>query len=403
VTVRKRILFVGEAVSLAHIGRPLTLAASLDPARYDIHFAWDARYAGLAEVPGTSFHPLRTIASSQFLDALDAGAQTYTAADFAAYIEAERALYAEVKPDLIVADFRLTVAVSGEQAGIPQATLVNAYWSPYAIHNSYEPVGEPARLKARRQLGALKRSLLGGQPPSNDPETAALNEARQGIGLKPLKDWYEIACTGTYTLYAEPPDLIPMRRLPASHRFIGPVLWAPDPPEALWWNSWDPSRPIIYVTLGSTGAAGCVAEIVRQLAELPISVLVSTAGRVELSDVAANVFVADYLPGLECARLASVAVCNGGSGTAYQAVANATPVVGLWTNPDQQLSMKVLAQAGAGLSHPAAELAAETVQALVGRALEDPDLRQGAARLAKQFAGYDSGVLFNRFLDRALS
>ena len=254
-TVRKRILFVGEAVSLAHIGRPLTLAASLDPARYDIHFAWDARYAGLAEVPGTSFHPLRTIASSQFLDALDAGAQSYTAADFAAYIEAERALYAEVKPDLIVADFRLTVATSGEQVGIPQVTVVNAYWSPYAIHNSYEPLGEPARLKARRQLGALKRSLLGGQPPSNDPETVALNEARQGMGLKPLKDWYEIACTGTYTLYAEPPDLFPMRRLPASHRFIGPVLWAPDLPEAPWWNSWDPSRPIIYVTLGSTGAS----------------------------------------------------------------------------------------------------------------------------------------------------
>jgi UDP:flavonoid glycosyltransferase YjiC (YdhE family) len=36
---RKKILFVAEAVTLAHVGRPLALAQMLDRQRYDVHFA----------------------------------------------------------------------------------------------------------------------------------------------------------------------------------------------------------------------------------------------------------------------------------------------------------------------------------------------------------------------------
>ncbi len=114
-------------------------------------------------------------------------------------------------------------------------------------------------------------------------------------------------------------------------------------------------------------------------------------------------FVADYLPGLECARLASVVVCNGGSATAYQGIANGTPVVGLWTNPDQELTMRILEQAGAGFSHPAAGLEAGTVKTLVQRALDEPAIRKGANKLSKDFADHDARLQFIRFVDEALA
>lgn len=41
---RRRILFVAEAVTLAHVVRPFALAQSLDPSRYEVHFACDPRY-----------------------------------------------------------------------------------------------------------------------------------------------------------------------------------------------------------------------------------------------------------------------------------------------------------------------------------------------------------------------
>ena len=37
--MRRRILFVAEAVTLAQVVRLVTLARALDPARYDVHFA----------------------------------------------------------------------------------------------------------------------------------------------------------------------------------------------------------------------------------------------------------------------------------------------------------------------------------------------------------------------------
>jgi UDP:flavonoid glycosyltransferase YjiC (YdhE family) len=194
--------------------------------------------------------------------------------------------------------------------------------------------------------------------------------------------------------------MFPMRPLPDSHVFLGPVLWAPDIPRPSWWNRWETEQPSIYVTLGSTGAADTLPTIVGEIAELPLNVLVATAGRLMLSDTPSNVYVADYLPGLECARLARAVVCNGGSATAYQGIANGRPVVGLWTNPDQELTTRILQQQGAGLSHPAAKLEPGMAQELGRQAVMEGKLAKGAEKLAERFAAYDAGVLFNRFLDR---
>jgi hypothetical protein len=51
-SLRRRILFVGEAVTLAHIVRPVVLAQALDPAQYAITLACDDRYLKLfGELP----------------------------------------------------------------------------------------------------------------------------------------------------------------------------------------------------------------------------------------------------------------------------------------------------------------------------------------------------------------
>jgi len=44
---RMRILFMAEAVTLAHVARPAVLAQGLNPSDYEVHFAWDPRFANL--------------------------------------------------------------------------------------------------------------------------------------------------------------------------------------------------------------------------------------------------------------------------------------------------------------------------------------------------------------------
>lgn len=63
---RRRILFVAEAVTLAHVVRPFALAQSLDPSRYEVHFACDPRYNQLLGPLPFRHHAIHTIPSERF-------------------------------------------------------------------------------------------------------------------------------------------------------------------------------------------------------------------------------------------------------------------------------------------------------------------------------------------------
>lgn len=402
---RKRILFIGEGVSLAHITRPMVLAGTLDQSRYDVHLASDPRYEAMARtIEGATFHPLPSISPQAWLSVVEKPGQTYSDETIAQYLENEIRLYDAVKPDFIVVDTRWTVSTSAEHRRIPYAQLVNAQWSPYAEHNIYEPIDNPVRLfarRARQKVRAVRRALLGQPPPPDDLDAIAFNKGRRRYGLKPLHDFYQFVCRGDWVLYAEAPGIFPIRPLPPSHIFIGPVLWSPDVKLPDWWGTWDPAKPIVYLTPGSTGQATSVPEVVREIAGLPVTVLVATAGRVDLGETPPNVLATDYLPGIECAKLAALVIFNGGSATGFQALSAGTPVLGLWTNPDQMVSMSLLEGAGAGLAAPATTTGAAEIRALAERILNEPSFKAKAGEIAAKFAAYDAKANFARFIDDA--
>ncbi len=129
---KKTILFVAEAVTLAHFGRMMTLARSLDPAKYRIVVASDPRYLSLEQPFPFDFKPIWTIPGTQFTRALAKGKVVYGTKTLARYIDDDLQLLATIKPDLVVGDFRLSLAVSAPLAAVPYAAVVNAYWSPFA-------------------------------------------------------------------------------------------------------------------------------------------------------------------------------------------------------------------------------------------------------------------------------
>ena len=128
---RKTILFVAEAVTLAHVGRPLALAGALDARRYDVHFACAPGHQAMLAGGALTYWPITSIPGAQFLAALAAGRPVYDEATLRRYVEDDRRLLAEVRPDLVVGDFRLSLSVSARLARVPYVTVSNAYWSPY--------------------------------------------------------------------------------------------------------------------------------------------------------------------------------------------------------------------------------------------------------------------------------
>jgi len=222
---------------------------------------------------------------------------------------------------------------------------------------------------------------------------------RSGRGLPALGDLLHVLTDGTYVLYPDVPELAPTVELPSNHRYLGPVLWEPPAELSPEWPGGS-GRPVVYVTLGSSGPSHLLADIVSQLGRLPVQLLVATAGRVRLGTVPSSVLVADFLPGSAAVERASAVVTNGGTSSGYQALSRGRPVLGVPWNLDQLLASQTIESAGAGSSVRASrrgvrELAHRVEAALAG------EWAAGAERARAALARLDGRTRFLEFVRHA--
>lgn len=396
-TRRKRILFFAEAVTLAHVTRPLVLAGALDTSRYDIHFACTDGYDWLLESSGFSRWSINSISPEQFMHALATGSRLYDFKTLSSYVEDDLRVLDAVSPDLVVGDFRLSLAVSAPLREVPYVALANAHWSPYAISGFPLPEHPMVPIFGVTVANAMFQMV---RPAVFAYHGMPMNRLRRRHGLAPLGDLRRVYTHGDYTLYTDVPELIPTNNdRPANHRYIGPVLWSPEVPSPDWWGSLDPHKPCIYVTLGSSGKADLLPAVVEALGQLPVTAMVATAGRQELGQVPDNIHVSDYLPGQDAARRADLVICSGGSATAYQALSEGVPVLGIAANMDQYLTMNGICAAGAGRLIRAGQTNAKAVYESVKDLLGDEKYRHAARQIAEQFRQYDAPTRFCSFIE----
>lgn len=71
------------------------------------------------------------------------------------------------------------------------------------------------------------------------------------------------------------------------------------------------------------------------LAGLSATAIAATAGGGLGQTPPLNVYIADYLPGIEAATRSKLVICNGGSPTSQPALATGMPVLGTASNMDQ--------------------------------------------------------------------
>jgi UDP:flavonoid glycosyltransferase YjiC (YdhE family) len=395
---KQRVLFVPEAVTLAHVARLVSLAKSLDPTYYDICFASDPRYNNLLghlPFPVTDVH---TIPPAQFFSALNRGTPIYRIADLSGYVAKELDLFENFRPDVVVGDFRLSLDVSTKIYGVPYITVTNAYWSPYA--ELRYPVPD---ITLTRIFGVkIAQTLFDWtRPVAFHIHSVPLNQVRQKYGLPRLRaDLRHIYTHADYTLYADVAEIVPTQRLPENHHFIGPIAWSPANVLPEWWNNLPASRPIIYVTLGSSGQSSLLPQILEAAADLPVTVIAATAGRVVAGAAPENAYVADFLPGDQAAKISNIVVCNGGSPTSYQGLAAGKPIVGIANNLDQYLNMSLIEAAGAGRLLRSGRISVPLIRETVRQILDNPDMMNRAQELKSVIASYSAPTRFANILDQ---
>lgn len=377
---RTRVLFFAEAVTLAHVARPVALGRSLDSDQYEVVIACPQRYAPFAQSPRWRLESLESIPPEQFNAALARGSPVYDSATLRRYAEEDLALFDRVAPDLVVGDFRLSLSASARVAGIPYLTIANAYWSPDyrgAFPLPVLPMTRVLPLPVARQLFSAFRPLAFGA------HCRPMNRLRAGFGLPGFgNDLRRVYTDADHHLVPDIESLYPLERSSRSHSFLGALAWSPPVEKPDWWDGVAAqNRPIVYVTLGSSGSARVLQRVLDALSGQPISVIASSAGASRAIRVPVNAKVADYLPGEEAAARSALVVCNGGSLGTQQGLAAGVPVLGIASNMDQFFNMEPLVRQGAARLLRADRLTDDRIRDACRFLLTSTSAREAAARV----------------------
>lgn len=400
-TRRPRVLFVAETVTLAHAARPYVLANTLADSPYDVHMAWSPRYESLFGERAFVEHEIESISSEAFMQSLAKGRPIYDADTLRRYVKDDLRLLDQVKPDIVIGDMRLSLSISARLWNVPYVSLANAYWSPFAnVRYTIPQIPLTGMLGVRTAQWFFDRtrSFVFRQ------HAKPMNKVRHEYGLPPVEgDMRNVYVDADQVWYVDVPGQTAMSDLPASHQFLGPLSWAPALELPSWWSQVPRDRPIVYVTMGSSGRANLLPVILRSLANLPVTVIAATAGKSLSMDQPANAFVTDYLPGDLANDIALLAIGNGGSPITQQALTYATPVLGIPSNLDQHLNMDGIVACNAGRSVRAEHVNVQRIQQVVAAMLQDESLKQGAAMFCDEIRRFPTQERFKTLLGKVLA
>jgi len=393
----RRILFVAEAVTLAHVGRMFSLANMVDRSKYTPLLAWHPRYNRLLGDLKDEFYPIHSITTEEFVEKLRTAKPVYDLRTMEIYVAWELEVFREARPDAVVGDFRLSLATSSQIAGIPYVNVVNAHWSPFAKPRFTVPDCPPSRIFGP----AVAQIVFDVARPffflsyANDFNRLAQKFGRLGFGY----DLRKIYCEGDRTLYPDLPEITPTFDLPPSHRYLGPIPWSPDLPEPDFLSGMPRDKPVVYLNLGTSGDESLLPRIIDVLSKMPVRVIAGTGGKIDYSSPSEDIHLVDFIAGDAACERADLMVFNGGVGGTHQALLAGTPVVGIPSNLDQFLNMHFVEKAGLGMTVRADRAGKRKLAHAFASVLDDPTYGERARELGERAHGYQPGRILDEVFD----
>jgi UDP:flavonoid glycosyltransferase YjiC (YdhE family) len=393
---RKKILFMAEGITMTHFVRPASLAEALDPSEWDVYFWTPKRYHSLLRRTFSGLGDLRTIEPKKFLHSLDHGEVAYSAESLRAYVHDDQEIFQEIRPDLIIGDYRLSICISAPLSGLPFASIFNAHWSPYYKQPAIVPDHLLTQWVSPRLLGLFFAVL---RPAIFSWHAKPVNDVRRSFGMPPLpNDLKGVHTAGDLVLYPDVPEFVPITRGSDHHHFIGICPWSSPVPKPVWWSEvMNSPQPKIFVSLGTSGPMKILPAVLEAVSSLPVEVLLATSGR-GVGPIPKNVHMAELLPYEETARHSALIVSHGGTGGLYPTLAAGAPMLAIPVNIDMHQSTYLLERSGAGIGVRVEYASPRRLRDALERLLREPSFREAAQKWATIIARYDTRKMFPEVL-----
>ncbi len=138
------------------------------------------------------------------------------------------------------------------------------------------------------------------------------------------------------------------------YRFVGPMLGPRPQDGAFPFDRLDPSRPLIYVSLGSVFSANAAffSTVLQALANEPCQIVLSTGRQVasaRLGAIPANAIVRPWVPQLETLQRADLFITHAGMNSVHEGLYYGVPLLLVPQQMEQALVAARIAQLGAGI------------------------------------------------------
>lgn len=370
---------------MAHLARPLSWIEILDPNEYDLFFGSSPQHKKWFLGKSVTFVEMSGLDPLKFAESVDQAGFIYDSQTFEAHVNEDLKVIDQIKPDVVIGDFRHSLSISCRLRKVKYINLTNAYWSP-DIKMGY-PLPEAPIV---RFLGPIWTRILIGLFISIILKINFFKmvfEIRKSLKKVSLKftDYRQIIIDGDMTLYFDTPELVPLKTQKSHEKFVGPFIWSMPVTLPAWWGKLKAEKKRIFVSLGSSGNSGALPTLLKALSKLDVEVIVALAGKKNTDYKFDNIHITDFLPIEGACKGSSLVICNGGSPVACAALTYGVPVLGVIGNNDQLLNMAHLEKRGVGLTLRYWNLTEEKVQSAVLQILHGKSFADAAQIIRSEF------------------
>ena len=391
------IIFAVAGYNLAETGRHIEIAKACKGNFNILFLSYGGNFENLIEDEGFTvkrMEPRLTEKQLQHVRKALSGETLNTVGYFSAEemsprIENEIKLFKEVNPACVLTGWCQSVFISTRIAKVPfinvlHSTSITEYYEAglqsWPDRRNYTWV---RKIFSEDKLNRFASNLVLKMKMPAKP----FNILAKKYDLKEFNNFIEVL-EGDYTLLADIPQLVGLKKVRPNVHFIGPLPYKSNdevPKEIL---DMPKDKPVIYFAMGSSGKPKLIAEIIEGFKNKPYRVIAPVKSHIKDMNVQIpdNVIVTGFVPAHKVNPMADVSVIHGGQNTVMNACLSGTPIVGVGMHAEQQANLDACVRKGFAIRIIKRETSAKKILEAVDKILNDSKAKEEVNKFKDELA-----------------